>query len=164
MWTSSRGWEGYHTKQGRTLRIMLESNLVIYLTWCTTVSEMGTRATSQMLLIKSSSVSSQNYLFVLINILQGSDGNIMNNLTNMCSYLTSCNLAWKIPWTEEPGRLQSMGSPRVRHDWETSLSLSPLFIGEGDGNPLQCSCLENLRDGVAQSRTWLKWLSSSNLM
>ena len=27
-------------------------------------------------------------------------------------------LAWKIPWTEEPGRLQSMGSQRVRHDWE----------------------------------------------
>ena len=28
----------------------------------------------------------------------------------------SSTLAWKIPWTEEPGRLQSMGSPRVRHD------------------------------------------------
>ena len=28
----------------------------------------------------------------------------------------SCTLAWKIPWTEEPGRLQSMGSRRVRHD------------------------------------------------
>ena len=43
-------------------------------------------------------------------------------------------------------------------------------IGEGNGNPLQCSCLENPRDrgawwaavyGVTQSRTWLKWLSSS---
>ena len=32
-------------------------------------------------------------------------------------------LAWKIPWTEEPGRLQSMGSQRVGHDWATSLSL-----------------------------------------
>ena len=31
--------------------------------------------------------------------------------------------AWKIPWTEEPGRLQSMGSLRVGHDWVTSLSL-----------------------------------------
>ena len=31
-------------------------------------------------------------------------------------------LAWKIPWTEEPGGLQSMGSLRVRHDWATSLS------------------------------------------
>ena len=29
----------------------------------------------------------------------------------------SSTLAWKIPWTEEPGRLQSMGSLRVRHDW-----------------------------------------------
>ena len=35
----------------------------------------------------------------------------------------SSALAWKIPWTEEPGRLQSMGSLRVGHDWETSLSL-----------------------------------------
>ena len=33
-------------------------------------------------------------------------------------------LAWKIPWTEEPGGLQSMGSQRVRHCWVTSLSLS----------------------------------------
>ena len=32
-------------------------------------------------------------------------------------------LAWKIPWTEEPGGLQSMGSLRVRHDWVTSLLL-----------------------------------------
>ena len=33
-------------------------------------------------------------------------------------------LAWRIPWREEPGRLQSMGSQRVGHDWATSLSLS----------------------------------------
>ena len=33
-------------------------------------------------------------------------------------------LAWKIPWTEEPGRLQTIGLPRVGHDWATSLSLS----------------------------------------
>ena len=68
----------------------------------------------------------------------------------------SSTLAWKIPWTEEPGRLQSMGSLRVGHDCATSLSLF---------NPLQCSCLENPRDGeawwaavygVAQSRTQLK--------
>ena len=36
----------------------------------------------------------------------------------------SNTLAWKIPWTEEPGRLQSMGLQRVGHDWVTSLSLS----------------------------------------
>ena len=35
----------------------------------------------------------------------------------------SSTLAWKIPWMEEPGRLQSMVSLRVRHDWATSLSL-----------------------------------------
>ena len=35
----------------------------------------------------------------------------------------SSTLAWKIPWTEEPGRLQSMRSLRVGHDWTTSLSL-----------------------------------------
>ena len=39
----------------------------------------------------------------------------------------SSTVAWKIPWTEEPGRLQSMGSWRVGHDWETSLSLSNTF-------------------------------------
>ena len=81
----------------------------------------------------------------------------------------SSTLAWKIPWMEEPGRLQTMGLQRVGHDWATSLSLS--CIGEGNGNPLQCSCLENPRDrgtwwaaisGVTQSRTWLKRLSSSS--
>ena len=74
-------------------------------------------------------------------------------------------LAWKIPWMEEPGGLQSMGSWRVGHDRAISLSC----IGEGNGNPLQCSCLENPRDGgapwaavygVAQSQTWLMLLSS----
>ena len=35
----------------------------------------------------------------------------------------SSTLVWKIPWTQEPGRLQSMGSRRVGHDWEASLSL-----------------------------------------
>ena len=40
----------------------------------------------------------------------------------------SSTLAWKIPWTEEPGRLQSMGSQRVRHDWAT------LLIKEIKGN------------------------------
>ena len=54
----------------------------------------------------------------------------------------SSTLAWKIPWMEEPGRLQSMGSLLHFH-----FSLS--YIGEGNGNPLQCSCLENPRDGGA---------------
>ena len=128
-------------------------------------------------------------------------------------------LAWRIPGTEEPRGLQSMGSQRVGHNWATSLSIftsmhwrwkwqpTPVLLpGEsqgqrslvgcrlwgctesdtteqlhfhfslsctedGSGNPLQCSCLENPRDGgawwiaidgVTQSRTRLKWLSSSS--
>ena len=82
----------------------------------------------------------------------------------------SSTLAWKIPWTEEPGGLQSMGSQRVRHEW-LPFHFSLSCIGEGNGKPLQCSCLENPRDrgawwaavyGVAQSRTWLKRHSSSS--
>ena len=56
----------------------------------------------------------------------------------------SSTLAWKIPRTEEPGRLQSMRLLRAGHDWATSLSLP--CAGEGNGNPLQYSCLENLMD------------------
>ena len=126
-------------------------------------------------------------------------------------------LAWKIPWTEEPGGLQSMGSQRVRHNLVTEKQQqytrftprkhaaatpplgahrSPVAIwllppcssegkesthnarnpcsipelgrspGEGYGNPLQYSCLENSMDGgawhwttvhrVSKSRTWLR--------
>ena len=36
-------------------------------------------------------------------------------------------LAWRIPWTEQPGRLQSMGLQRVGHDWATSLNFSPNY-------------------------------------
>ena len=62
----------------------------------------------------------------------------------------SSTLAWKIPWMAEPGRLQSMGSLRVRHDWATSLSLftfthwrrkwqpTPVFLpGESQGRGFQ---------------------------
>ena len=38
----------------------------------------------------------------------------------------SSTIAWKIPWTQEPGRLHSMGSQRVRHDWTTSLHFTSL--------------------------------------
>ena len=109
----------------------------------------------------------------------------------------SSTLAWRIPRTEEPGRLQSTGSRIVGHDWATLLSLltfmhwrrkwqpTPVFLpgesqgrgslvgcsswgreesatterlhfhfslsctGEGSGNPLQCSCLENPKVGGA---------------
>ena len=45
----------------------------------------------------------------------------------------SSTLAWGIPWTEEPGGLQSVGSRRVGHDWATSLSFSLSCTGEGNG-------------------------------
>ena len=80
-------------------------------------------------------------------------------------------LAWKIPRMEEPGGLYS---PWGRKELDTTERLHFHFslshIVKGNGNPLQCSCLENPRDGgawwaaiygVAQSWTWLKWLISS---
>ena len=73
-------------------------------------------------------------------------------------------LAWKIPGTEEPGRLQSMRSLRSDTTEQLHFHFSLSCTGEGNGNPLQCSCLENPRDsgawwaavyGVAQSWTRL---------
>ena len=65
----------------------------------------------------------------------------------------SSTLVWKIPWTEEPGRLQSMWSLRVGHDWATSLSLftfmhwrrkwqpTPVFLpGESQGRGSLVGC------------------------
>ena len=85
---------------------------------------------------------------------------------------THCStLAWKIPWTEEPGSLQYMGSLRVSTTEQLHFCFSVSCIGEGNGNPLQCFCLENPRDGgawwaavygVPQCRTRLKRLSSSS--
>ena len=77
----------------------------------------------------------------------------------------SSTFAWKIPWTEEPGGLQSMGSLESDTTDRLHFHFSLSCIGEGNGNPLLCSCLENPRDGgawwaavygVAQSRTRLK--------
>ena len=58
----------------------------------------------------------------------------------------SSSLAWKTPWTEEPGRLQSMGSRRVGYE-RLHFHFSLSCTGEGNGSPLQCFCLENPRDG-----------------
>ena len=82
----------------------------------------------------------------------------------------SSTLAWKIPWME-PGRLQSMRSLRVGHDWATSFSLftfmhwrrkwqpTPVFLpGESQGWGAWWAAFY----GVAQSQTQLKWLSSSS--
>ena len=80
----------------------------------------------------------------------------------------SSTLAWGIPWMEEPGRLGPWG--HEESEWLPFL-FSPSCFGEGNGNPFQCSCLENPRDGgawwaavygVTQSWTRLKQLSSSS--
>ena len=72
---------------------------------------------------------------------------------------------------EESGRLKSMGSLESDTTKQLHFHFSLSCIGEGNGNPLQCSCLENPRDGeawwaavygVTQSWTRLKWLSSSS--
>ena len=63
--------------------------------------------------------------------------------------LHSSTLAWKIPWMEEPGRLQSMGSLELHTTEWLHFHFSLSYTGEGNGNPLQCSCLENPRDGEA---------------
>ena len=83
----------------------------------------------------------------------------------------SSTLAWKIPWMEEAGGLQSMGSLESDTTERLHFHFSLSHIGEGNGNPLQCSCLENPRNGedwwaavygIAQSWTRLKRLSSSS--
>ena len=52
----------------------------------------------------------------------------------------SSTLAWKIPWTKEPGRPQSMGHEEWDMNEKLHFHFSLLCIGEGNGNPLQCSC------------------------
>ena len=91
------------------------------------------------------------------------------NQTEKAMATHSSTLSWQISWMEEPGRLQSMGS--LSRTWLSNFTFhfSLSCTGEGNGNPLQCSCLETPRDGgawwaaiygVAQSRTRLTWLSS----
>ena len=83
----------------------------------------------------------------------------------------SSTLACKIPWAEEPGRLRPWGREESDTTERFHFHFSLLCIGEGNGNPLQCSCLENPRDGgawwaavygVTQSQTRLKLRSSIN--
>ena len=83
----------------------------------------------------------------------------------------SSTLAWRIPWMEESGGLQSMGLLQVGHDWATSLSLftfmhrrrkwqpTPVFLpGESQGRGARWAAVY----GFGQSRTRLKWLSGSS--
>ena len=105
-----------------------------------------------------------------------------------CAQLTSFphSKEWRRKWQPTPvllpgkshGRRGLVGyTPWSREESDTTERLHFHFslscIGEGNGNPLQCFHLENPRDGgawwaavcgVAQSRTWLKWLSSSSIV
>ena len=103
---------------------------------------------------------------------------------NSLFLMGGCLFLWRRQWHPTPVLL-----PGESHGWRSLVGYSPRgceesdtterlhfdfslsCIGEGNGNPLQCSCLENPRDrgacwaavyGVAQSQTWLKWLSSSS--
>ena len=86
----------------------------------------------------------------------------------------SSTLAWKIPWREEPGGLQSMGSLRVRHDWATSLSLftfmhwrrrwqpTPVFLpGESQGRGSLVGCLWGRTESDTTETTWRQKQQSS---
>ena len=83
----------------------------------------------------------------------------------------SSTLAWKIPWTEEPVGCSPWGLKESNATERLQFQFSLSCTGEGNGNPLQCSCLENPRNGgawwavvygVTQSWTRLKRLSSSS--
>ena len=61
----------------------------------------------------------------------------------------SSTLAWKIPWMEEPVGCCPWGCEESDTTERLHFHFSLSCIGEGNGNPLQCSCLENPRDGGA---------------
>ena len=95
----------------------------------------------------------------------------LSSLSEKATAPHSSTLAWKIPWMEEPGGLQSMGSLRVGHDWETSLSLFTFMPWRRKWQPtpvfflawriLGTGSLWAAVYGVTPSQTWLKRLSSS---
>ena len=106
---------------------------------------------------------------------------VMSLLFNMLSRLVtekamaphSSTLAWKLPWMEEPGGLQSMGSQRVGHDGATSLSLFTFMHWRRKWQPTPVFLPRESRDSgtwqaavyrVAQSRIQLMRLSSSRLV
>ena len=101
---------------------------------------------SQMMLVE--------YLSLLVELAKKKKKNKAVSLHPEKAMAThSSTLAWKIPWTEEPGGLQSTGSLRVGHDWVTSLSLftfmhwrrkwqpTPVFLpGESQGQGSLVGC------------------------
>ena len=77
----------------------------------------------KVLIIRKKSVNYVWWWTSLTRLMGWSFGSVDTYLMEKTMASHSSTLAWKIPWTEEPGRLQSMGLLRVGHDWATSLSL-----------------------------------------
>ena len=73
----------------------------------------------------------------------------------------SSTLAWKIPWTEEPGGLQSMGSQRVRHDWATPL---PLWNWRWASGMKQCSAFREQPSCTIRQEQWQHGLAKPKIL
>ena len=88
--------------------------------------------------------------FIDDNLPQHPISKSLSSFTEKAMASHASTLSWTIPWMEEPSRLQSMGLLRAGHDWtRLHFHFSLSCIGEGNGNPLQCSCMETPRDGGA---------------
>ena len=78
----------------------------------------------------------------------------LSTLSEKAMATHSSTLAWKIPWMEEPGRLQSMGSLRVGHDWVTSLSLFTFMHWRRKWQPVFLPGESQGRQGLVGCRLW----------
>ena len=128
----------------------------------------------QPLMFEGFSTSSPTFIILLLKIYSHSHEwvNVKCYLLVVLIYISlmaheekamathSSTLAWKIPWMEEPGRLQSMGSLRVGHKWATSLSLFTFMHWRRKWQPRDGGAWWAAVYGVTQSRTRLKRLSS----
>ena len=85
----------------------------------------------------------------------------------------SSTLAWKIPWTEEPCRLQSMGSQRVGHDWTTSLHFLIVNLQCCVYSKVMCVCVcvcvytaslvtQSVKNLPAMQETWVWFLDGED--
>ena len=111
------------------------------------LQSMGSQRVRHDLATKQQKMSYFTKIFLTrFAILPVTTSALLYRVTEKAMAPRSSTLAWRIPWTEEPGRLQSMGSRRVGHDWATSLSLftfmhwrrkwqpTPVFLpGESQG-------------------------------
>ena len=119
---------------------------VVYSVWVWSLRTKSTRVQGQEKMDVPAQEREENLPFICLFVW-------FRPSVNWMTLMHSSTLAWKIPWTEEPGRLQSMGSLRVGHDWATSLSLftfmhwrrkrqpTPVFLpGESQGRGSLVGC------------------------